>query len=72
MQIEGTVDEVMESWPVQLTVRTSDARYHAELTADVSVATQARLVPGTRVRLVCDETSSPSAVIVRSVEILDG
>ena len=71
MQIEGTIEEVMESWPLQLRVRTADAVYHAGLTDEVSAETQARLVPGMRVRLVCDAPSAPSAVTARDVVILE-
>ena len=73
--VEGSVLEVMESWPLQLTMQTQEGRYHVGLLAETLVNRGGEKVepgaikPGVRVRIE-GESSGRNALTARAVRIL--
>lgn len=73
--IEGSVLDVMESWPLQLTVQTQGGRCHIELLTETVVSRSGQRVeagelkPGVRVRIE-GEGFGPNALTAREVRIL--
>jgi hypothetical protein len=77
MAIEGEIVEVMESWPLQLTVVTQSGRQHVGLLSETRVVKEGQLVDpsvltsGVRVRIE-GENTGPNAMSARNIEILEG
>ena len=75
MIIEGTIVEVMESWPLQLSVKTQTARYHVELLSETAIMHEGRnvdpgkLSPGLQVR-VEGQAGGRLAMTAQSIELL--
>ena len=76
MSIEGTVTEVMESWPLQLIVETNAGSYHVALSTDTTItqnnqASEAsQLTPDKRVVITGEASSNEEkAMIAQSIEI---
>jgi hypothetical protein len=75
MIIEGTIVEVMESWPLQLTVETETGRYHVALLSETTITREdetvdpGELLPDLQVRVEGQRTDS-SAIIAQTIEIL--
>jgi hypothetical protein len=75
MTIEGSVLDVMESWPLQPTVQPPEGRYHVGLLTETVVnrggksVDAGELKPGVRVRIE-GEGSGPNALTAREVRIL--
>ena len=74
MTIEGTIAEIMESWPLQLTVDAADGTIHVALLEETiitqngeSVAPGA-LTNGQKVRIE-GESTGPNAMLAQSIEI---
>ena len=75
MAIEGSIVEVMESWPLQLTVETEAGRYQVSLLSETTVTREGEtvdpgeLMPGLRIR-VGGQSSGANAMTARAIEIL--
>jgi hypothetical protein len=76
MIIEGTVEQVMETSPLQLTVTTNSGRYHVALQSNTAVTQQDKTVnsgilkPGVRVSISGQPSSFDSmALTAQAVEI---
>lgn len=75
MIIEGKIVEVMESWPLQLTVETETGRYHVELLSETTITREGEtvdpgeLLPDLLIRVQGQRTGS-SAIIAQTIEIL--
>jgi hypothetical protein len=75
MIIEGTIVEVMESWPLQLTVETETGRYHVALLSETTITREGEtvdpgeLLPDLQVRVEGQRTGS-SAISAQTIEIL--
>ncbi len=77
MTIEGTIVEVMESWPLQLSVETRAGRYHVELLDETRITQEGRtaspgsLTPNLRIRVKGSQSSvSHLAMSAQEIEIL--
>lgn len=76
MTIEGKIIEVMESWPLQLTVETQTSPLNVGLLAETEIIRQGQvlgpgeLTPGVRVRIE-GENTGPNAMSARTIEILE-
>ncbi|MEM7126527.1 MAG: hypothetical protein AAF702_09390 [Chloroflexota bacterium] len=74
MNIEGEVIEIMESWPLQLTVETDSSLVHVELTEETIIMAQnetitpANLKIGQRVKV--DGEGGNDVMIAQSIEVL--
>ncbi len=77
MIIEGKLLEVMESWPLQLTVKTETDQFHIELLEETVVTHEGEVVdtvtlrPNLEVR-VEGQASGPNAMTAQTIEILTG
>ena len=78
MRIEGTIMEVMESWPVQLSVRSGGRIFHVELLDETTVkrrsdvAEQSDLRPNIGVAVFgTARRGVKDALIANRIEILD-
>ena len=75
MIIEGTIEQVMESWPLQLTVTTRSGRYYVSLQVDTAVTQQGttiapeRLKPGLQVQITGQGASDNMALTAQSIQI---
>ncbi|MEM9213068.1 MAG: hypothetical protein AAGD25_01705 [Cyanobacteria bacterium P01_F01_bin.150] len=76
MNIEGTITEVMESWPLQLSVETTTGQYHIELLSETTITQDGndveadRLIPNVQVLITGQaSTSQENAMIADSIEI---
>jgi hypothetical protein len=73
--IEGTILEVMESFPLQLTLKTETGRYHVALLEETTITQEGATVesgilrPGMRVRIE-GQASALNAMTAQSIEIL--
>jgi hypothetical protein len=73
MNIEGEIVQVMESWPLQLVIRTQSGTQHVVLSPDATINTKApsvgsdMLKPGIRVQVegVASGSGSMTAKAVR-------
>ena len=76
MMIEGTIEQVMESWPLQLTVTTRSGRYYVSLQADTAITQQGttiapeKLKPGLQVQITGQGASIDNmALTAQSIQI---
>lgn len=76
MSIEGTITEVMESWPLQLMVETNAGSYYVELLVDTKITQNGevveanRLMPGIQVVITGDASPTQNnAMTAQSIEI---
>lgn len=76
MVIEGTVEQVMESYPLQLTVTTNSGRYFVSLQANTIVAQQDKTVeqgtlkPGTHVQITGQQPANADmALVAQKIQI---
>jgi len=75
MSIEGTVLEVMESWPLQLTIDSQGSHYHVVLRPEAAITRRdmsvdaSELRPGARVR-VQGKRSGQSGMSAYMIDIL--
>ena len=76
MNIEGTITEVMESWPLQLFVETTTGQYHIELLSETTITQDGndveanRLMPNVQVVITGQASESQeNAMIADSIEI---
>ena len=79
MRVEGTITEVLESWPPEVRVETSDGTFYVALREDTEIVQGGTagglgdLAPGVRARFVGQETGGvSSAMTADRVEILTG
>ena len=76
MHIEGTLLDIMESWPLQLTVDTAAGRRHVVLTMTTTLhdggeeAPVHHLRPGQRLRLHGEDTNG--AFRAHHIEVIEG
>lgn len=77
MIIEGKIFEVMESWPLQLTLKTQTGRYHVELLTETTIVREGETVnpgmlkPELKVRVEGQRSvSNKIAIIAHTIEIL--
>jgi hypothetical protein len=74
MSIEGTVVNVMESWPLQLVVASESGRWQVALRNDTAItlngkaAEPGQIRPGARVRIE-GTGSGPNAISATALEI---
>jgi len=78
MTIDGQIVNVMETWPLQLTVQSGLSRYYVRLTEETKVSRGAQdvgpgqLRPSTRVRIIGQGSGDESTgLTATSIEILD-
>jgi hypothetical protein len=78
MVIEGQIVNVMETWPLQLTVRTEVTSFHVQLsdrtttTRDGVPLDPGALRPSARVRITGSSAAGDSAALVaESIDVLD-
>jgi hypothetical protein len=75
MIIEGKIVEVMESWPLQLTVETGTGRYHVELLSETTITREGEtvdpgeLLPDLQVR-VQGQASGPNTMTAQAIKVL--
>ena len=74
MTIEGTIAEIMESWPLQLTVDVADGTIHVELLEETTITKNGEDVePGTLTNgqtiRIEGENTGPNAILARHIEI---
>jgi hypothetical protein len=76
MVIEGTIEQVMESFPLQLTVTTNSGRYFVSLQSSTAVIQQGKTVeqgvlkPGTAVQITGNQSSGADmALIAQTIQI---
>ncbi|PSB15309.1 hypothetical protein C7B65_24665 [Phormidesmis priestleyi ULC007] len=76
MMIEGTVEQVMESFPLQLTVTTDSGRYFVSLQSNTSVMRQGKtvapgtLTPGIRVQITGNQSPiEETALVAQTIQI---
>ena len=75
MIIEGKIVEVMESWPLQLTVETETGRYHVALLSETTITREGEtvdpgeLLPDLQVR-VEGQASGANAMTAQAIEVL--
>lgn len=70
MMIEGQIEQVMESFPLQLTVTTNSGRYFVSLQANTAIVQQGKTVaptslqPGTRVQISGRQAANAEMTLV--------
>jgi hypothetical protein len=70
MTIEGTIEQVMESWPLQLTVITNSGRCYVSLQSETATTqqgktvAQATLKPGSQVQITGQRASTNNMTLV--------
>jgi hypothetical protein len=75
MVIEGRVTGVMETWPLQLTLRTDDVTYHIILSDDTAIYAEgqerspADIRPGLMVRIQGD-ASGPRGMSATRIQLM--
>ena len=75
MIIEGKIVEVMESWPLQLTVETETGRYHVQLLSETTITREGEtvdpgeLLPDLQVQ-VEGQASGSNAMTAQAIEVL--
>ena len=76
MDIEGTILEIMESWPLQLTVETEVGQYHVALLEETSILQRGdpfntnRLVPSLQVKIKGEvPPTQENAMIANFIEV---
>lgn len=76
MNIEGTILEVMESWPLQLNVETKAGQYHVALLEETSIFQRGepfnanQLVPGLQVKIKGEAPpTQENAMIANFIEV---
>ena len=76
MSIEGTIIEVMESWPLQLSVETTDGQYSVELLSETTITKDGNAVdagslePNIQVVITGEASANQdNAMIANSIEI---
>jgi hypothetical protein len=75
MIIEGKIVEVMESWPLQLTVETETGRYHVQLLSETTITREGEtvdpgeLLPDLQVQ-VEGQSSGSNAMTAQAIEVL--
>ncbi len=76
MSIEGEITELMESWPLQLTVKTQTESYHVSLESNTAITQESRAIdagqlsPGQMVTISGQlSLSEDNAMVAQSIEI---
>lgn len=75
MQIEGTIVDVFETWPLQLSVETQAGRYHVSLQHDTKIVFQghsesARALKSRRRVRITGSAAGPDSLQAEEIEIL--
>ena len=76
MQLEGKIEGVMESWPLQLAATKGSERYHVQLLLETTITKKgvevvaSVLQPGVRIRIEGTSTKV-RAMTAQKIEVLD-
>ena len=76
MIIEGTIIEVMESWPLQLIVQTREGRYYVELLSETRITqagesiNQGNLLPDLQIQIDGNPGSQKLTMSAETIEII--